>query len=102
MLNKILQKLRQFFIEKPSARGNWQWVINNADNSALETKKGESCDDSPQIYLPYQMNYFIQPSKSANSSYSQTDHLIHLSNCLAKAYYPDAQAVKFPNQEKAK
>ncbi|MGK7933308.1 MAG: hypothetical protein AB4041_18010 [Microcystaceae cyanobacterium] len=99
MLKTILQTIKKFFsffIEKPSARADWRWVTNNPNYSASEPKRAESYDDSALIYIPYQMSYSSQPLKSVRSSDSKVkvDDSIHLSNCLAKAYYPDAQEIK--------
>lgn len=93
MLTKFYNKMKQwlqFFIEKPSARGNWKWVPENGNDANTEANNQDA-----QMYLPYQLNYFSNSSKSSVSEDNNwhTARLIHLSNSLAKAYCPDSPAV---------
>ncbi len=104
MFTKIYRKLQpvfRFFLEKPSAKGNWKWVIDNQRDSEIDTEKQQSLADSPQMYLPYQLNYFTRSSESAISQDNAWNaaRLIKLSNYLAKAYNLGAKEIPTPKRE---
>jgi hypothetical protein len=106
MLSQIYRKIKQilrFFTEKPSASINRMWVRNNTNESDSSTAGLDVSPNSSQMYIPYQLNYFFQPSKPLSSQNNQSynlETLIYLSNCLAKAYYPDTTKVSTVQQDK--
>jgi hypothetical protein len=81
-----LKRILQFFIEKPSAQGDWQWVHEEGVSSEIQTDK---------IYIPQQLKYFMNDQSLVDSTVESnswnTQKLINLSNTLAKAYTPGSQ-----------
>lgn len=112
MLTKIYGKVRCFFPflikflrEKPSAQGDWRWVIENSNCSDLDREEREYLEDCRQTYIPQQLHYFGDkiPSKSSTAKNKtntwEVDNLINLSNIIAKAYYPGCPDVPTSNKD---
>jgi hypothetical protein len=56
-IQTLLKTLTQFFIQKPSGEGNWQWVWDDASGQAIKH------DSNP--WLAY---YASSPTRNNNSS----------------------------------
>ncbi len=77
--------LLHFFTEKSDTTLDKRWVRENQPHSDIRPHAG-------QVYIPYQLNYFMAASPKNQDDAWDTEKLLRFSHALGQAYNPDGKS----------